>query len=142
MKLKRVHGTLWIVLLVGGFALGFVPEYQKNRELQGLLQNPQKEIDSLKLQVQLGELRDAASLMLLELSRQNYGLARDYAAQYYQKLKDATDSAQDPAFKKSLQDLAATRDNLTTQLATASPAALSAAQPIVVKTIEVTKAGK
>src|SRR5437879_439356 len=27
MKMMRVHVTLWVVLLVGGFLLGFVPEY-------------------------------------------------------------------------------------------------------------------
>jgi len=43
--------------------------------------DPQKTISSLKLQVQLAELRDTASLVLLELSRQNYGLARDYSGE-------------------------------------------------------------
>ena len=33
MKMMRVHVSLWLVLLVGGFLLGFVPEYLKNREL-------------------------------------------------------------------------------------------------------------
>ncbi|PYR66462.1 MAG: hypothetical protein DMG20_12915, partial [Acidobacteria bacterium] len=97
MKMMRVHVTLWVVLLVGGFLLGFVPEYLKNRELRSQLQDPQKTISSLKLQVQLAELRDTASLVLLELSRQNYGLARDYFGQYYEKLKEAAEAVQDPA---------------------------------------------
>jgi len=142
MKMMRVHITLWIILLAGGFAGGFIPEYLKNRELRAELQNPQTTIDALKLQVQLGDLRDAASLMVLEMSRQNYGLARDAAGQYYDKLKDATDAVQDPVLKKSLQDLAATREPLTAQFVTAGPAALAAAQPIMVKTFEVTKSAK
>jgi hypothetical protein len=90
----------------------------------------------------MGEVRDAASLMVLEMSRQNYGLARDAAGQYYDKLKAASDAVQDPALKKSLQDLAATRDSLTAQFVTAGPAALAAAQPILQKTFEVTKSIK
>src|SRR5579863_4019100 len=109
MKMMRVHITLWVVLLAGGFAGGFIPEYLKNRELRAELENPQKTIDSLKSQIQMGEVRDAASLVLLELSRQNFGLARDNAAQFYDKVKEATDAAQDPALKKSLQDIQATR---------------------------------
>src|SRR5437016_1772972 len=115
MKMMRVHITVWLVLLIGGFLLGFVPEYLKNRELQTQLQNPQKTIDALKLQIQMSELRDASSMMLLELSRQNYGFARDYSGQFYSKLKDVTDAVQDPGLKKSLEDLAATRENLTGQ---------------------------
>jgi hypothetical protein len=142
MKMMRVHITLWIVLLAGGFAGGFIPEYLKNRELRAELQNPQQTIDALKLQLQMSEVRDAVSLMVLEMSRQNYGLARDAAAQFYDKLKVATDAVQDPVQKKSLQDLAATRDPINAQLVAAGPAALAAAQPILLKTFEVTKSIK
>ena len=113
MKMMRVHVSLWLVLLIGGFLLGFVPEYLKNRDLRLQLQNPQNTIDALKLQVQMGELRDAASLMLIEISRQNYGLARDYSTQFYGKVNDAIDTVQGPELKKSLQELATTRDSLT-----------------------------
>jgi hypothetical protein len=142
MKMMRVHVTLWIVLLLGGFLLGFIPEYLKNRELRAELESPQKTIDALNVQIQMAEIRDAASALLLEVSRQNYGLARDNASQYYSKLKDAIDTAQDPALKKSLQDLAATHDSLTTELATANPTSLAAAQSLVLKTFEVTKTAK
>ena len=47
MKMIRVHVTLWLVLLIAGLALGFVPEYLKNRELRAELENPQKTIDAL-----------------------------------------------------------------------------------------------
>jgi hypothetical protein len=139
MKTMKVHFTLWVFLFVGGFLLGFIPQYLKVRELERLLVGPQKTIDTLELRVQMSELRDLASLMLLELSRQNYGLARDYSNQYYNKLNDAANMVEDANLKKALEDLAATRDSLTTNLATADPAALTALQPIVLKTFEVTK---
>jgi len=142
MKMMRVHITLWLVLLIGGFLLGFVPEYLKNRDLRVQLQSPQKTIDALKLQLQMSELRDAASMMLLELSRQNFGFARDYSGQFYAKLKDVIDAVQDPALKKALQDLAASRETLTAELATANAAALTTLQPIVLKTFEVTRSLK
>jgi len=142
MKMMRVHVSLWLVLLIGGFLLGFVPEYVKNRDLRLQLQNPQKTIDSLKLQVQMGELRDAASLMLIEISRQNYGLARDYSTQFYGKVNDAIDTVQGPELKKSLQELATTRDSLTANLSAANPASLTASQLIALKTFEVTRSAK
>jgi hypothetical protein len=142
MKMMRVHIILWLVLLIGGFLLGFVPEYLKNRDLQAQLQDPQRAIDALKLQLQMSELRDAASMMLLELSRQNYGLARDHSGQFYSKLKEAIDAVQDPALKKSLEDLAATRETLTGQMATGNAMALTTSLPIVLKTFEVTRSVK
>ncbi len=135
----RVHATVWLILFAGGFLLGFVPEYLKNRDLRSQLEAPQKTIDGLRAQLQMSELRDQASLMWIELSRQNYGLARDYAAQYYSKLKDMIDSAQDPGLKKSLQDLAATRDSVTADLGAANASSLAAPQSIVLKTFEITR---
>jgi len=139
MKMFRVHFALWVVLLIVGYLIGFVPQYQKNRELQAQFQDPQKTIVALQAQAQLGELRDIASLMLLEMTRQNYGLARDYSEQYYSKLKNEVDSVQDPELKKSLGELVTTRDSLASSLAAANPSALSAAQIVVSKTFEVAR---
>ena len=139
MKMMRVHITLWVVLLIIGFLLGFVPEYRKNRDLEAQLENPKQTIDALKLQVQLGDLRDAAALMLLELSRQNYGLARDHAMDYYTKLQNLINESHDESLKKSLAELSATQGSLTTNLVSATPASLTTAQPIVLRTFEITK---
>ena len=139
MKMMKVHITLWIILFAGGFLLGFIPQYLKNRDLQSQLESPKKTIDELTLRVDEGEIRDFASLMLLELSRQNYGLARDYATQYYIKLKETADKAQDANLKKSLEELSSTRDSLTASLNTADSTSLAAVQPIVLRTFELTR---
>ena len=139
MKMMRVHVMLWAVLLLVGLGVGFVPEYLKNRELRAQLENPHKKIDALNLQIQFSNLRDDASQVLLELSRQNFGLAREHLNDYYMRLKDLTDAVQDPALKKSLQDLAETRGAITADLAVANNNALTAWQPVVLKTFEVTK---
>jgi hypothetical protein len=138
----RGHFTLWVVLLVGGFLAGFIPQYLKGRELQKQLENPQKMIAALELQVQMSELRDLSSLMLLELSRQNYGLAREYSNQYYDRLNDVANKVEDSNLKKALEELATSRDALTTSLATGSPTSLTESQPIVLRTFEVTRNGK
>ena len=138
MKAKA-HFTLWVVLLLGGFLVGFVPEYMKNRDLRAQLQEPQKIIDALRLQAQLGQLRDAASLMILDVSRQNFGLARDHSVEYYTKLKELIDANPDPALKKSLEELAATRDDIDKELANTTPGSLAASQSLLLKTIEVTR---
>ncbi len=139
MKTIHVHIALWVILLVGGFLVGFVPEYRKNRELAAQLESPLKTIDALKLQLELGELRDNAGLMLLELSRQNYGLARDHASTYYNKLNDLISESRDESLKKSLTELSATKDSLMVSLGAATSNSLTAAQPMVLRTFEVTR---
>jgi predicted neuraminidase len=139
MKMFRVHLGVWIVLLIVGYLVGFVPEYQKNRELQAAFKEPQKTIHSLQTQVQLGELRDISSLLLVELTRQNYGLARDYSQQYDIKLKSLMDSEQDEALKKLLDELATAWSAMAPSLADANPSAVMAVQVFVSKTFEVTK---
>src|SRR5262245_32433410 len=139
MATMRGRIIFWLILFISGFLLGFVPEYVKNRDLQSQLENPRKTIEALNLQLQLSELRDQASLMLIEISRQNYGLAREYAAQYYSRLNEVIASVQNEVLKKSLQELAASRDSVTEALGAATPASLTATQPIVLKTFEVTR---
>jgi hypothetical protein len=139
MKMIRVHIALWLILLVGGFLLGFVPEYRKNRDLRIQAEEPQKAINALKRQMQVGELRDAAGLMFLEVSRQNYGLARDHVNEYQADLKTLISETQDEALKKSLEELLVAGDSLRTSLLTPDPSSLTAAQTLLLKTFEVTK---
>ena len=77
--------------------------------------------------------------MLMEISRQNYGLARDYSAQFYSKLDQAAQSVPDANLKKSLEELASTRDSVSRTLAVADSGSLATVQPVVLKTFELTK---
>src|SRR5437762_14366072 len=97
---------------------------------------------ALEFQVKWCELRDTPCLMLIQLFRQTYGLVRDYSNQYYSKLNDAANTVQDANLKKLLEELATTRDSLTKSLATANPSSLTASQPIVLRTFEVTRTAK
>jgi len=137
----RVHLTLWLVLLIGAFSWGSFRVLQ-NRDLQAQLQNPKRQIDALKLQLQMSELRDAASMMLLELSRQNFGFARDYSSQFLQQIKGCDRCGPGPGTQEITRGPCRTRENLTAQLATANTGALATSQPIVLKTFEVTRSVK
>ena len=53
--------------------------------------------------------------------------------------QEAAEAVQDPALKKSLEDLQATREPITSQLAAATAASLTAWQPVFLKTFEATR---
>ena len=128
-KQKTVIGLVMLVLV---FLLGFMPQYLEKRQLQRELAIS---IEKLKL----SELRDLAGLMLLEGLRQNYGVARDYSSQYFDKLRETSEQAENSTLKTQLQELLDSRDTVTAALSKADPASASQLQEIFVKTQAATK---
>ena len=128
-KQKTVIGLVILVLV---FLLGFMPQYLEKRQLQRELAIS---IEKLKL----SELRDLAGLMLLEGLRQNYGVARDYSSQYFDKLREISEQAENSTLKAALQELLSSRDAVTAALSKADPASASQLQEIFVKTQAATK---
>jgi hypothetical protein len=126
---KTVTGLVILVLV---FLLGFVPQYLEKRQIQSELA-----ISSEKLK--LSELRDLAAMMLLEVLRQNYGVARDYSSQYFEKLRETSEQVENSTVKTSLQELLNSRDTVTAALSKADPASASQLQAIFAKTQAATK---
>jgi len=129
-KQKTVIGLVMLVLV---FLLGFMPQYLEKRPLQRELAIS---IEKLKL----SELRDLAGLMLLEGLRQNYGVARHYSSQYFDKLREISEQAENSTLKAALQELLSSRDAVTAALSKADPASASQLQAIFAKTQTATKA--
>ena len=128
-KHKVVTGLVIVVL---SFLLGFVPQYLEKRQIQS-------ELAISTERLQMSELRDLAGMMLLEGLRQNYGTARDYSSQYFEKLRQASEQVENSTLKTSLQELLASRDAVTAALSTADPASASQLQTIFANTQAATK---
>jgi hypothetical protein len=122
-----------LVILVLVFLSGFVPQYLEKRQIQNELA-----ISTEKLRV--SELRDLAGMMMLEALRQNYGVARDYSSQYFEKLRETSEQVNNAALKASLQELLSSRDAIIASLSKADPASASQLQAIFAKTQAATKA--
>jgi len=129
-KQKTVTGLVILVLV---FLLGFVPQYLEKRQIQSEIA-----ISSEKLK--MSELRDLAGMMLLEVLRQNYGVARDYSSQYFEKLRETAEQVENSTLKTSLQELLNSRDTVTAALSKADPASASQLQAMFAKTQAATKA--
>jgi hypothetical protein len=129
-KQKTVTGLIILVLV---FLLGFVPQYLEKRQMQ-------RELAISVEKLKLSELRDLAGLMLLEGLRQNYGVARDYSSQYFDKLRETSEGVDNATLKRSLQELLNNRDTVTAALSKADPASASQLQAIFAETQAATKA--
>ena len=129
-KQKTVTGLIILVLV---FLLGFVPQYLEKRQMQ-------RELNISIEKLKLSELRDLAGLMLLEGLRQNYGVARDYSSQYFDKLRETSEAVNNSTLKRSLQVLLNNRDTVMAALSKADPASASQLQAIFAETQAATKA--
>ncbi len=139
MKMMKVHVTVWLVLLLGGF-LG-----DSSRNISRIVSCGRNWKLHRKRSMPCTFNSVSASCATKPAWRCLNSLVRTMVWQEItsetitNKLKDLTEMVQDPGLKKSLQDLSATHDTITADLASANASALAAWQPVVLKTIDATK---
>jgi hypothetical protein len=122
---------LWLVLLVAGFLAGFIPQYLKAQRSNAELSNTKQQLASCRVETQLSQLRDTATMMYLEATRKNYGIAEEHSRRFFDQVQQATTQTADPAVRKTLDDVLKLRDPITAALAKGDPAVLSDLQLVL-----------
>jgi hypothetical protein len=128
--MKKIIGSLIAVAVI--VLLVYVPQYLQKRAITA-------ELQACRSDRQLGEVRDLAGMMLLEVLRQNYGLAANYSRQYFEKVIAVSSTIQNSAQINSLQELLAERDSVTSKLAKADPGSANEVQALFARTYELTR---
>ena len=123
--------VLWFLLLIGGFFAGFILQYARLQHVQVELSAASKQLASCQSSEQLSQLRDTATMMYLEAVQKNYGLAGEYAKEFFDQEQRVVGGAEDPAVRNLLRDTLATRDQITGDLAKGDAAVLSEIRPII-----------
>jgi len=124
---------LWLILLVIGFLVGFVPQYLKSQQFQQQASAAAKQLQSCQAGEQLSQIRDNAALMYLEASQKNYGIARDYATRLFDQAQQFAASTDNAALHSLLGEVLATRDQITADLAKGDAAVVGEMQPVLSK---------
>ncbi len=75
--------VLWFVLLIAGFLVGLILQYARLQRLQRELSASTKQLRSCQSSEQLSQLRDKATMMYLEAVQKNYGVAGEYAKEFF-----------------------------------------------------------
>ena len=134
-KTKVIAGLL---ILLATFLIGFVPQYMDKVRLRNELRTSGEQVMALGLDVRMAELRDLCGMMLLEVQGQNYGLAREFSTQYFEKVREVAEDVPDPR-GQSLRELLTGRDSLNALLAQTDAASSSEIQMLCRRTYEATK---
>jgi hypothetical protein len=116
-----------IILLIIVFLAGFVPQYIKVKRLEN-------DLSAAKQENALAQLRDLAGLAFLQASQKNYGLAAGTSQQFFSRTREVANRAPDINGRKALEDLLASQDKITAELAKGDPEALSDLQVLFEKT--------
>jgi hypothetical protein len=122
------------ILLIIVFLAGFVPQYLKVKRLENDLAVARQENS-------LAQLRDLAALTFVQASQKNYGLAAGTSTQFFSRTREMADRAPDANGRKALEDLLASQDKITAELAKGDPGALGDLQVLFEKTRPASGAG-
>ena len=120
----RKNLLVWLILLIVGFLLGFIPQYRHARELQASL-------TSCQLKQQLSDIRAGAAIAYLEVTRKNYGIAGDYASRMFNQITQLSTATNDANLKNILAKVESRRQAVTTALSNGDAGVASDLQAIV-----------
>src|SRR5688572_10383768 len=114
---------LGVVLLALVFLAGFLPQFLKIRGLEN-------DLAAARTRVQTCELKSSAGMMLLETSRNNFGLAAEESARFFTEIGRLQAQTPEPNLKTTLEQIGARRDTVTSGLAKADPAVRAEVQEL------------
>lgn len=118
--------VIYLIVLVVGLLVGFVPEYLKAHRAE-------EELTTCNASMQLAEARQTGALMYVSATQLNYGVASGYAQQFYSQVQRLASSASDAGVRSSMNDVLSTRDKVTADLAKGSNEVVSELQPVLLK---------
>ena len=127
---NRVMGAA--VALIAVFLVGFIPPYVKANRLENELRQSRQDGAG-------AELRDLIALAYVQANQKNYGLAAETSSQFFNRAREVTSQTQDVSRRKALEDLLASRDKVTAQLAKGDAAATGDLLELFNKTRQATR---
>jgi len=116
-----------IVLFVAGFLLGFIPQHKKASDLA-------KQLETVRLESKLREIRALASLSYIDATKLNYGSAAEDSERMFGLAREVANDTKDDGLRSSLNGLATFRETVMDKLRAADASVLEPLQQIVQKT--------
>ena len=119
------------LLFVAGLLIGFVPEFLKVRSLESEESARQQQIQELQEQIALGQAKDHAAMLYLDLTQQNYGLASQHATAFFNSITRIAQNTRNPDLRAQLQGIAGRRNDILTAISKADPGAVGPSAEIL-----------
>jgi len=118
--------VVWIVLVLVGLLIGFVPQYWKARRIS-------EDLSSCTAGAELAQVRQSGALTYISATQLNYGVAAGYAQTFFAQVQKLQGSTADASVRDLLTQILSSRDKITADLAKGSAEVVSELQPLVLK---------
>ena len=126
--MKRYFAALLIVLAGLAYLVGYWPEHQRLRALEGQVTSLQVQLAEAQARVRLGGLLGQLLAAEDAVSAQNYGQAQALSSQFFDAVRAETTRTAAGTFKDALEKAASMRDPVTASLTRGEPQALTLLQ--------------
>jgi hypothetical protein len=123
------------IVLVAVFLVGFVPQYVKANRLENELRQSRHENAG-------AQLRDLIGLAYVQANQKNFGLGAETTSRFFSLVRELANQTPDASRRKALEDLLASRDRITAELAKGDAAAMGDLQEVFVKTRQATRSSR
>ena len=80
------------------------------------------------------QLRDLIGLAYVQANQKNFGLGAQTISRFFNRVRELANQAPDASSRRALEDLLASRDRITTELAKGDAAAMGDLQELFAKT--------
>jgi flagellar biosynthesis component FlhA len=113
----------WMVtiLLLIAFLAGYLPMYVRNRELLTNAKGLQSGLDQARQRLRVATLQNDLGMILVEVTQNNFGIAKDRSSRFFDDLQQATSSVSDNNLRQTLITMLARRNEITSDLTRLNP---------------------
>ena len=122
-----------LILLIAAYLAGLIPPYMKARHLEEQGAVFAKQLQACQAGEQLAHVRDDAALLYLSVTQKNYGIAAEHAKKFFDDAQQVSSTTQNEGIRTALQDILATRDEITADLSKGDAAVVGLAQSLLQK---------
>ena len=123
--MKRYFAALLIVLAGLAYLVGYWPEHQRLRALEGQVTSLQVQLAEAQARVRLGGLLGQLLAAEDAVSAQNYGQAQALSSRFFDAVRAEATRTAVGSFKDALEKIVPMRDPVTASLTRGDPQALT-----------------
>ncbi len=129
MLKKLIVGVVAVIVI---FLIGFVPQYVRAQRLE-------EELRQSREQRAGAQLRDLVGLVYVQANQKNYGLAAETSSRFFTRVREAANQVEDANRRKAVEDLLASQDKITGELAKGDAAVMGDLQQLFDATRQATR---
>ena len=126
--MKRTFAASLLVLAGLAYLVGYWPERQRRRALEGQITSLQVQLAEAQARVRIGDLLGQLLAAKDAVSAQNYGQAQVLSSAWFDAVRAEATRTAAGAFKDALERIVPMRDPVTASLTRGDPQALSLLQ--------------